>query len=220
MAVERTFVIADLAGFTAAVEVHGDEAAADMAIGLVGAAVDSLGTGDELVKAMGDAVLVAAADPSAGLGFVRRLYDRFAADDADLLMLRAGLHHGSAVRRGSDYFGTGVNVAARVADLSAGCQLLATSRVAAAARRSGMPTVAMGEFELRNVAEPVEVFEIDCGHDARGHTIDPVCRMRVRRGAAAAALRHAGRDHWFCSLDCVVRFATDPGRYTTAEVEP
>jgi len=217
--VERTFVIADLAGFTAAVDVHGDDAAADMAAGLVEAATEALGPGDEWVKAMGDAVLVAAADPAAGVGFVRRLYDRFAADDADLLLLRAGLHHGSAVRRGSDFFGAGVNVAARVADLAAGCQVLGTSRPASAARASGVAVVSLGEFELRNVAEPVEVFEIDCGHDVRGHTIDPVCQMRVRRGAAAATLRHAGREFWFCSLDCVGRFAEHPERYSESPVE-
>jgi len=59
MAVERSFVFADLAGFTAAVDVHGDDAAVELAEALEGAASRALGPGDELVKSMGDAVLVA-----------------------------------------------------------------------------------------------------------------------------------------------------------------
>ena len=56
-------MIADLSGFSAAVEAHGDETAADLAATLSESASRSLGDGDRLVKSMGDAVLVACADP-------------------------------------------------------------------------------------------------------------------------------------------------------------
>ncbi len=214
VAAEWTFVIADLSGFTAAVDVHGDDTAADLAGALERAAIGSLGAKDELVKSMGDAVLVACAGPAEGLAFLGALFDRFGGLDSDLPLLRAGAHQGSAVRRGDDYFGSGVNVAARVADLAAGCQILATDAVDQVARAAGIGVVELGPYELRNVAEPVAAFEIDCGHDVRGHTIDPVCRMRVPRAHAAGTLRHDGVEHWFCSLDCVGRFAAHPARYS------
>ena len=213
MGVERSFVIADLVGFTAAVDAHGDEVAVELAETLVRAADRALGPGDAVVKGMGDAVLVVSEGPRDAVGFVRRLFDEFA-DEADQLpVLRAGAHHGSAIARGGDYFGAGVNVAARVADLSAGCQVLATGAIAEAARGLGVGVVDLGWYDLRNVSDPVHLFEIDCGHDVRGHTIDPVCQMRVERSGAAGSLRHGGRQLWFCSLECVGRFAADPERY-------
>ncbi|HZJ27962.1 MAG TPA: YHS domain-containing protein [Acidimicrobiia bacterium] len=59
MTVERTFVIVDLAGFSAATEAHGDETAADLATQLTGLATEALGPRDQLVKSLGDAVLCA-----------------------------------------------------------------------------------------------------------------------------------------------------------------
>lgn len=214
MAIERTFVIADLAGYTAAVDVHGDDTAADLASVLDAAAVESLGPGDELVKSMGDAILAASATPASALAFLRGLFDRLTASSG-VPLLRAGAHHGSAVRRDGDYFGSGVNVAARIADLAGGCQILGTRPIAEAARSQGIDVVDLGAFDLRNIAKPVVLYEIDCGHDARGHTIDPVCRMRVARDRAAGSLRHQGVEYWFCSLDCAGRFAAQPSLFAT-----
>ena len=109
-----------------------------------------------------------------------------------------------------------MNVTARIADLSSGCQILGTAEVAHAAERLGIEVIDLGSFELRNVSQAVEVFEIDCGHDVRGHTVDPVCRMRVKRSRASGSVRYAGREYLFCSLDCLGRFAADPTRYVPA----
>ena len=211
--VERSFVIADLVGYTAAVDAHGDQTAASLAEALDRAAASSLGPADELIKSMGDAVLVASRTPTDAVQFLRRLYDAVDDPASRLPVLRAGAHHGTAVRRGGDYFGSGVNLAARVADLSSGCQVLATSEVARAARELHIEVVELGPFELRNVAEPIDLFEVSCGHDVRGHVIDPVCRMRVPRTGAAGSARVAGREHLFCSLECLHRFTEDPQRY-------
>jgi class 3 adenylate cyclase len=213
--VERTFAIVDMAGFTAAVDVHGDLTAADLAGQLVTATNASLGPRDELVKSMGDAVLVVCPDPSSGLAFVQRAFGYLDGDAAPLPLLRAGIHHGSAEQRGGDYFGAAVNVAARVADLAGACQILATTEVATAARAASTDVTDLGDFELRNIVDPVRLYEIDCGLDARGHTIDPVCRMRIPRDHAAGQLRHAGIEYSFCSLHCVARFATNPTLYTS-----
>jgi len=211
--VERTFVIADLAGFAATTEAHGDKAAADLADQLVSMARGVLGPRDEFVKSIGDAVLCACLDAEAGVRFAHSLLDSVAGP-GDLPLLRVGAHHGSAEERNRDYFGTAVNVAARVANLAAGCQVLATAEVADAARALGVGVVGLGPYQLRNITAPVEIFEIDCGHDSRGHTIDPVCRMRVDRDRAAGTLRHGDAEYWFCSLECAARFATSPAAYT------
>lgn len=209
---QRTFAFVDLAGFTALTEAMGDEEA----VGLLGRFVEltqsALGDGDELVKSIGDAVMLASPGPEAGLSLLHRLFTG-CHDQHDFPVVRAGLHHGAAIRGDGDWFGASVNLAARVAGQAHGGQLLVTSAVAEAARRRGFRTVELGEFELRNIAEPVELWEVHLGIADEAAGVDPVCRMRVMRDRAAGRLRHEDTDYWFCSLDCAGQFAADPGRY-------
>lgn len=43
--------------------------------------------------------------------------------------------------------------------------------------------------------------------------IDPVCRMQVEEGSAAATSRHEGQTYYFCSPGCKASFDKDPNRY-------
>lgn len=61
---------------------------------------------------------------------------------------------------GDDLFGAAVNLAARIAAHAGGGQTLATEEVADSARRLGMTVVGLGRRRFRNVAEPVELFEV------------------------------------------------------------
>lgn len=45
-------------------------------------------------------------------------------------------------------------------------------------------------------------------------TKDPVCAMEVDR-KQAIKVKFGGRDFYFCSDDCKMRFGADPAAYTT-----
>lgn len=212
--IEATFGFVDLAGFTALTEAHGDSEAVALLDRFEAITTAALGTGDRLVKTIGDAVMVAFANPAAAIVAVSRLFAAAIAEPG-LPVLRAGLHHGSAIERSGDYFGASVNLAARVAGQAHGGQVLATIEVADAARLSGVTVVDLGSFELRNIAQPVELFELEVCPAAAGTAVDPVCRMQVARAGAAGRLRHCDRDYWFCSLRCVAAFAADPDRHAS-----
>lgn len=122
-------------------------------------------------------------------------------------------HHGRAISRGQDYLGSAVNLAARVAAKSGGGQFLATRPVADAAQRSGIDGTALGRNRLRNIAEPVYLFEVRGSAEVSADTLDPVCRMSVDPAHAAGWLAHAGQRYWFCSLRGAGTFAADPGRH-------
>jgi YHS domain-containing protein len=76
-----------------------------------------------------------------------------------------------------------------------------------------MEVLALGPHQLRNVSEPIDLFEVRVGPDEISHTVDPVCRMHLDREHAAGSLHHNGQEYWFCSLACVGAFAADPKRY-------
>lgn len=215
-AVVRTFAFVDLAGFTAMTEVHGDEAALDAAeafFALTRAAISGSG---QLVKTIGDAVMLAFDSPADALAVLGDLL-RLALEQSSLPPPRAGLHHGPALEAHGDWFGNTVNVAARVAGQAAGGQTLATSVVSSTARGMGIATVDLGRFALRNIAEPVHLHQIDLVAPVEAMSVDPVCRMQVAHSAAAGRLREADTDYWFCSLRCVEAFAAAPERFTLAE---
>jgi adenylate cyclase len=164
------------------------------------------------VKTIGDALMLAFDNPAPAIPALRRLFEA-ASVDATMPLIRAGVHHGSAVEDEHDYFGAAVNLAARVAAHAAGGQLLATTGVALAARDAGEIVTHVGAVVLRNIAEPVDLYEIDF-QPTSDTAVDPVCAMKVpTTGPYMILLRHADRDVWFCGMPCVARYAAAPDRY-------
>jgi adenylate cyclase len=213
--VERTIAFVDLAGFTALTEVHGDDAAVELVEGFTALSADACNdAGAELVKTVGDAVMLAAPTPEPGLDAVTRLFH--AAYERDgFPEPRAGLHHGPVVERGGDYFGSTVNLAARVASRAGSGQALVTARLLTAATANDLDIVALGQHQLRNVLDPVELWAVELCATHVDVSVDPVCRMRLSCQAAVARVRHQGAENRFCSLACVAAFASDPDRYLT-----
>lgn len=227
---EHTFLFADLSGFTALTEVHGDEEAVELAAGFFEAARALLGehAADE-VKTLGDAMMIRCDSASGAIGLALRVVQEVGARHG-YPSVRVGLHTGPAIGRDGDWFGATVNVAARVSGAAAGGEVLLTSASAAAA---GAPdggelgsihphrNVALhsrGRRMLRNVGEPVELFEASCelARSRDALPIDPVCRMAVDPEHTAGTLLHDGREYHFCSLRCARKFADTPERYTDA----
>lgn len=155
---QHTFLFADLAGFTTFTEREGDEAAADAAMRFA-ASVARLAAehGAQLVKTLGDAVMLRASDPSTAVRLGLHLHSELV--DSDLPPLHAGAHTGRAVERVGDWFGATVNLAARVCDVARAGELLVTGTTAAAAGRlAGVDLEGLGPQVFKNVGAPVPVF--------------------------------------------------------------
>jgi predicted ATPase/class 3 adenylate cyclase len=80
-----------------------------------------------------------------------------------VLRVRMGLHTGEAVERDGDYFGPTVNRAARLMALAYAGQVLCSAATAALARRDDVVLVPLGAQEVRDVAVPIEVFQLGDG---------------------------------------------------------
>lgn len=211
----HTFLFADLAGFTALTEAHGDEHAADL-VGDFSAAVRAL-LGDHgavEVKQLGDALMLHVDDPAEAVALGLRIVHEIGARHG-FPTVRVGMHTGPAVERGGDWFGTTVNVAARVSAIAGGGEVLLTEATAAGLSRQRVELHARGHHRFKNVGEPVVVYAaVSRGQGSQQDLeIDPVCRMAVEAEHAAGTLTHEGVEYRFCSLECAAAFAADPQRY-------
>jgi adenylate cyclase len=213
--VEATFAFVDLAGFTALTEAHGDGEAVLLLERFEDMVLGALGASDRLVKMIGDAAMVCFASPIDAVAGTQRLIDACMTEPGFPLP-RTGLHHGEARVRDGDFIGNTVNVAARVASRAAGGHTLSTKTVAGAARQMGLRVLDLGCFDLRNLSERVELFEIEMSTTSDDTAVDPVCRMQVLRAHAAGQLRYEQNEYWFCSLECAAKFALNPGHHAQA----
>jgi adenylate cyclase len=227
---DHTFLFADLSGFTALTEVHGDEQAANLAAGFFEETRVILREhGGEEVKTLGDAMMIRCDGAPDAIALALRLVQEVGSRSG-FPSVRVGLHSGPAIRRDADWFGSTVNVAARISAAAAGGEVLLSQATAAAAGAPDGGAVAgiplhervvlhpRGRRELRNVSESVTLFEASCevSRSAEDLPIDPVCRMAVDPAHAAGTLVHGGIEYRFCSLDCARKFAAAPDRYTSA----
>lgn len=189
-----TFLFADIAGFTALTEAHGDEEAAKLVADFSDAVEAELPAyGASQVKTIGDALMLRIPEPERAVTLGLRIAnDVMSGHGAPAV--RVGMHHGTAIERDSDYIGGAVNLAARVSAAATGGEVLLTAQTAALA-----PVVeavfyeSRGRQTLRNVREPVElVAAVRQGQTAddrlavdpvaSGGRSGPLCRpSRVRR---------------------------------------
>jgi adenylate cyclase len=210
-----TFVFADIAGFTALTEAHGDEEAATLVAEFCRAVGGALPPGGTQVKTIGDALMLSIPEPSDAVLLALRITNELMLGHG-APAVRVGLHHGSAVERDGDYFGAAVNLAARVSAEASGGEVLLTGETAALAPDlDGVLYEPRGRRELRNVREPVDLFAA-VRTTATGAALlpcDPVCRMAVDPDRAAGRLVYEDTAYFFCTLACAGEFARHPERY-------
>jgi adenylate cyclase len=210
-----TFLFADIAGFTALTEAHGDEEAATLVADFCDAVTAELPARSALVKTIGDAVMLRIPDPAQAIGLGLRIAHGLMRGHG-APAVRVGLHHGPAVERDGDYFGATVNLAARVAGVASDGEVLLTAHTAALAPElEGVFYEPRGREALRNVREPVELFAAVRKGDSTNDrlALDPVCRMAVDPDRAAGRLMYEGTAYFFCTLACAGEFAREPERF-------
>lgn len=209
---DQTFVLADMAGFTALTEAHGDSDAADTAAEFMAACRARLGEHDaHEVKTLGDGVLLHTAHASAGLGLAVRLMAELGQRERRL-GLRVAVHTGTAVPRDGDWFGAAVNTVARVSAVVKTGELVATAAALHAAE-SSLPARSLGRQRFKHVQLPIELFVVQVPDTQQVLLVDPVCRMALVAGDATHRARHAGEEYVFCSAHCTQRFEDDPASF-------
>jgi class 3 adenylate cyclase len=157
----HTFLFADLVGFTALAELEGDDRALEVVLALQERARTLVSRhGAEHVKAIGDGLMLHCQDAANAVRLGLALVEELAAEPG-FPPVRIGIHTGPAIARDGDWYGTTVNVAARLCAVAPGGEVLVSETTRSAA--DPLPDVCWGERELhwlRGVSQPVATYLI------------------------------------------------------------
>jgi class 3 adenylate cyclase len=152
----HTFLFTDLVGFTALTADRGDDGAADVCQDFytrVRALLDRHEAQE--VKTLGDGLMIRGEDPALAIALGLRIVDEL--DELPSFpAVRVGMHTGPAVERHGDWYGTTVNVAARLCSAAGGGEVLVSETTRQAAGR--LRKIALEQERLhwlKNVTEPV-----------------------------------------------------------------
>jgi class 3 adenylate cyclase len=161
--VTKTFVFTDIVGSTDLAGVLGDDAWSNILSWHDSTMRRLLADhhGEE-VKHVGDGFFVAFDDPTRAVEFAVDVQEKLAAHRKDAgfaPQVRIGVHCADASKRGRDYEGMGVHVAARIGALAESDEILVSRDVVDAARLR-FPVSGAREVRLKGVAEPVAVASI------------------------------------------------------------
>jgi class 3 adenylate cyclase len=205
----------DLSSFTPLTEAMGDLRAAEVIERFAGLVRDSANRRDgRVVKQIGDGFMLVFPEPSSAVQCALDI-EACATQEPQFPAVRSGVHWGAMLYRHGDYVGASVNIAARLTAVARRHEVLVSDAVRRAVR--DMPDVEFvryGQQQLKGVSEAVDVFAVRRNAEpGPARVVDPVCGMELGPAEVAARLSFGGRDHVFCSEDCLRRFVAGPERY-------
>jgi adenylate cyclase len=155
--VNVAFLFCDLKDFTAFADSEGDAAAVAAIDTFAATVVRERGGEFRMMKSLGDGFMLAYGDSPAAVAAGARIVN--AMRDPSSPGVHASVHQGLAIAREGDYFGTAVNLAARLLAAARRDELLAT-RPVVERTVSGFEWEPAGAHRVRGVTEPVELFRL------------------------------------------------------------
>jgi adenylate cyclase len=150
---------ADLTGFTSLTQRLTPTELSNLLVEFAGAVSDVvLADGGRVVKFIGDEVMWVSSTPEQLAKVAFDLVEHPRARDTSL-QVRAGLGFGSVLAIGGDYFGTAVNLAARLVGAAAPGQILASSDVRD--KLADWPAMPQDPLVLKGFEEPVTAYDLN-----------------------------------------------------------
>lgn len=144
-----------------------------------------------IVKLMGDGVLVEFASAVDAVDCAVELQDAMFSSNADLpeerrIVLRVGINLGDVIVEGSDLYGDGVNIAARLEALAQPGSVFVSQTVFSHVKgKIKLDFEDLGEQKLKNIAEPVRVYRV---HGGIAPASEPEARGPVKTSKPSIAV--------------------------------
>jgi class 3 adenylate cyclase/YHS domain-containing protein len=213
MGMEKLIAIlmADLSGYTALTEVHGPAQAISIVDKFINLTERSLFGSSSLFERVGDQVVIISEDADDLARTAVALYNN-SRREAHFLPVHAGLHYGSVLEQYGSFYGSTVNVAARIASEAKDGSLLASFEFISALKiPKSFHYILYGTPHLKNVLNPTRLFKIIpevTGH-LHVHHVDPVCHMQLEENENDFIHKIDGKEYHFCSPQCLSLFTSN-----------
>ena len=197
-------LMADLSGYTALTETHGAATAADMIDKYLEIVQSCLVGNCKVVERTGDEIMIVSSSPDFLLATAGMIITKTSGQE-NFLQVHGGLHYGPVLKRSNSYFGSTVNLTARIAAKAGpGTFWCSKGFVEAVDHKSLFKLRWEGAHAFKNITGMIEVAEVLIDN-IKPFSIDPVCRMLIID--KAAAIQHAQNEEiFFCSQHCMDRF--------------
>jgi len=194
-------LMADLTGYTALTETHGAVSAADLIDKYIEIVEDCLVGDCKLEERTGDQVMIVSASPDFLLSTAVMIVKNTSKEE-NFLQVHGGLHYGNVLKRNNSYFGSTINLTARIAaKASPGTFWCSGDFINALTDKSTFKLESRGKHRFKNIIEEIEIAEV-LNAPANSFIIDPVCRMLILD--KTLAIQHPEKtDHFFCSQACL-----------------
>lgn len=153
----------DIVGFTEFTATRGDAEALQLLATQDRLVRSALPDAARVVKELGDGLLLWFPEPVAALHSAFALHRGFDAESSSSglpLLIRVGMHHGTALPRGADVVGHDVNLAARIVDVAAPGEVLVSDTVRAGVGPSSAQVCfsELGPVVMKGVPGPIRLW--------------------------------------------------------------
>src|SRR5437763_1412833 len=203
----RTFLIADVRGYTYFTQTRGDEAAARLAARFADVAQEGAAdAGGRVQELRGDEALCVFTSPRQAFGAAVEMQRRFVAltleDPQTPYGVGIGIDTGEAVRVKGGYRGGALNLAARMCSIAKAGEILASREAThLAGRLDGVSFVEQGRVTLKGIEHPTTVMAVVPASNPAANT---AFQTAVQPRQAAARARQRRRRRQFAALSAVL----------------
>ncbi|ULQ55889.1 YHS domain-containing protein [Flavihumibacter rivuli] len=200
---EIAILMADLTGYTAMTEVHGAESAMQIVGKYLELAQLSMAGTSRLLERVGDQLVIIAENPDDLANTALNLVDK-CTREPEFLMIHAGLHFGEVLENNGSFFGSAMNITARIAAHAGRGKILCSKDfINNIASPGNYCFESPREITLKNIMQPIMVAELVSPNPALSEWmhIDPVCHMQVQSNTPHRYALDQKIFH-FCSDQC------------------
>jgi YHS domain-containing protein len=136
------------------------------------------------------------------------------AKEENFLQVHGGLHYGRVLKRNNSYFGSAINLTARIAaKASPGTFWSSKEFINSLTDKSLFKFQSKGQHRFKNINEEKEIVELVDKH-SNSFFIDPVCKMLILNKSIAK--QHSEKQElFFCSQACLDIFKNRHGVYSS-----
>ena len=206
-------LICDLSGYSAMTEAHGPQSAAGLIRRFLKIIDGSISGNTRLIERVGDEVVLASQNIDDLIKTAINI-QHLAEVEPGFLSVHIGIHFGEIYEDAGHLYGSALNITARIVSCATGGQILCSASAKEKIKDlSDFRIESLGPKKFKNIRHAIHLYKIMNKATAQEKFRDPVCHMKISVTENSIKLQYRQNDYFFCSMDCLSKFASEPEQY-------